>query len=327
MRSIDGQLDQSNEWMAHDKQLALECWFLTGPTASGKTAVGMELAQRIGAEIISLDSMAVYRGMDIGTAKPTPDQRALVQHHLIDLVEPEVEFNVFQYFETAARVVSEIRGRNRQVLFVGGTPMYLKALLRGLMDGPGADWTFRHQAEADLRTAGRDVLYERLKQMDPQTAARLHPHDTRRIIRAMEVHALAQRPLSHWQTQFGKEHPADACRVFALQWAKDELHQRIDRRVDAMFAEGLVDEVRRLTAHGRYLGRTACQAVGYREVMEYLRDANDLDQTRALVKTRTRQFAKRQGTWFRSLAECRPVAIEGRMSAEEVAECIHHAVG
>jgi tRNA dimethylallyltransferase len=305
--------------MGYDQRLALECWYLTGPTASGKTAVGIELARRIGAEIISLDSMAVYRGMDLGTAKPTAAQRQVIPHHLIDLVEPEEEFSVFQYLQAASQTVAELRRRGRRVLFVGGTPLYLKALLRGLMDGPGADWTLRREAEAELRSAGREVLYERLQRVDPQTAARLHPHDTRRIIRALEVHTVAQRPISHLHTQFGQGHPANACRVFVLQWPKDELYQRIERRVDAMFAEGLVDEVRRLISNGRYLGRTARQAVGYREIIKHLGGAYDLEQTVKLVKTRTRQFAKRQGTWFRSLSECQAVAVSGEGSPADVA--------
>jgi tRNA dimethylallyltransferase len=325
MRRIEGPRAEGNALIAYDKQLARESWFLTGPTASGKTAVGIELARRIDAEILSVDSMAVYRGMDLGTAKPTPAERALVPHHLIDLVDPEADFDVVQYLEAAARAASEIRARNRQVLFVGGTPMYLKALLRGLMEGPGADWTFRRRAAAELQSVGSEVLHERLKQMDPQTAARLHPHDARRIIRAMEVHSLTRHPMSHFQRQLGDEHPADARRVFALQWARDELHLRIDRRVDDIFRRGFVDEVRRLTTQGRSLGRTACQAVGYREVIEHLRGTNDLEETRARVKTRTRQFAKRQATWFRGLVECRPVKLEESMDAREVAERIHHA--
>ena len=160
-----------------------DCWFLTGPTASGKTAIGLELAERIGAEIVSLDSMALYRGMDIGTAKPTPEQHRRVPHHLVDLVNPDTEFSLSQYVAAAHQVVAQIRQRGSEVLFVGGTPLYLKALLRGLYPGPPADWQFRREIEEELNFVGIEALHTRLQQVDPLAAARLHPHDKRRIIR------------------------------------------------------------------------------------------------------------------------------------------------
>ena len=161
-----------------------DCWFLTGPTASGKTGIGLELAERIGAEIVSLDSMALYRGMDIGTAKPTAEQRRRVPHHLIDIVNPDTEFSLSQYVAAAHQVVAQIRQRGCEVLFVGGTPLYLKALLRGLYPGPPADWQFRQEIEEELKFVGIEALHTRLQQVDPLAAARLHPHDKRRIIRA-----------------------------------------------------------------------------------------------------------------------------------------------
>ncbi len=304
--------------------LALDCWFLTGPTAAGKSAVGVELAQRIDAEIVSLDSMALYRGMDIGTAKPTAEQRRSVPHHLIDVLEPHEEYSLAQYVEAAGRCAAEIAGRGRPALFVGGTPLYLKGLLRGIFQGPPADWELRRRLADQTRRSGGQWLHEQVARIDPVTAARLHPNDTRRLIRALEVYEKTGRPISELQQQFEVGRPAADCRVFVLDWPKAELHARIERRVEAMFAAGLVDEVRRLLAGPQPLGRTARQAVGYREVIEHLEGRRNLAETVALVQQHTRQLAKRQGTWFRSLSECRFIPISDPLDAVEVAERIRN---
>lgn len=182
--------------------LSRDCWFLAGSTASGKSAVGMELAGRIGAEIVSLDSIALYRGMDIGTAKPSVQDRREVPHHLIDILDPHEEFSLAQYIEAAGRVAAEISGRGRQVLFVGGTPLYLKGLLRGVFQGPPADWELRRRLADEARQHGDVWLHEHLAAIDPVAAARLHPNDTRRLIRAIEVFEKLGRPISEWQRQF-----------------------------------------------------------------------------------------------------------------------------
>lgn len=304
-------------------ELAHRAWFLTGPTASGKTAVGLVLAERIGAEIVSLDSMAVYRGLDLGTAKPTTAERARVPHHLVDLVEPEEEFSVAEYLAAAARACDAIAARGRAALFVGGTPLYLKALLRGLSPGPPADWALRRELAEWAEGAGPSALHARLAQVDPAAAARLHPHDTRRLIRALEVHATTGQPLSASQTQFTAAAPAHP-RVFVLDWPREVLYERINRRVEAMFAAGLVDEVQNLLAAGRRFGRTAGQALGYHEVLAHLAGQRDLAATIELVQRRTRQFAKRQGTWFRSLAECQGVDQTRFASVEAAAGEIAH---
>jgi tRNA dimethylallyltransferase len=183
--------------------------------------------------------------------------------------------------------------------------LYLKALLRGLYPGPPADWEFRREIERELESVDEDALYERLRQVDPLVASRLHPHDRRRIIRALEVYRLTGRPLGHRQTQFDEARPEHRCRVVALAWPRELLHSRIEARVESMFRAGLVDEVRTLRALHGELGRTASQAVGYREVIEYLRGVRGWGETIEAVKVRTRRFARRQETWFRSLVECR----------------------
>ncbi len=301
---------------------AIDCWFLSGPTAAGKTALALALARRIKAEIVSLDSMALYRGMDIGTAKPTLAERSEVPHHLIDVIEPHEEYSLARYLDEAHRAIEAIRGRGREVLFVGGTPLYLKGLLRGIFEGPPADWELRRALQARAERDGPGALHTRLAQVDPAAAERLHPNDQKRIIRALEVHAKTGRPISEMQRQFDVGRPAQQCRVFVLDWPREKICQRIDRRVEAMFAAGLVDEVRRLLDGPCPLNRTARQAVGYREVIDYVEGRCDLPETIALVQQHTRQMAKRQMTWFRSLSECRFVKMQGHFDAVATAERI-----
>lgn len=298
----------------------LQFWYLTGPTASGKTSIGLVLAERLGAEIIALDSMSVYRGMDIGTAKPTPDQLARVPHHLVDIRNPDELFSVSDYLAEVGRLTAEIRGRGKEVLFVGGTPLYLKSLLRGMFEGPPADEAFRREVRAEAEVAGTEALHRRLRQVDPLSAAKLHPHDTRRIIRALEVYKLTGQPISHQQLEFEEGTPPDACRVFVLDWPRPILHQRINDRVTQMFDAGFVDEVQQLLTCFGTLSRTARQAVGYQEVIRHLTEGVSLGRTIEATKARTRQFAKRQITWFRSLSECRWIPRTGDESAEELVE-------
>lgn len=301
---------------------ALDCWFLTGVTATGKSRIALALAERLGAEIISLDSMAIYRGMDVGTAKPTPEQQAAVSHHLIDVVDPDEDYSVAQYVDAAHAKIAEIRGRGKEALFVGGTPLYLKALLRGLFEGPPANWELRQEIEREVAEVGNEALHARLEQIDPVAASAIHFRDTRRLIRAIEVFRATGLPISHQQMEFDDGRRAEECRVFVLRRPKEEQNARINERVEEMVERGLIEEVERLTAGGRQLGRTASQAVGYREVIEFL--AGDRDRASMLdrIKTRTRQFAKRQGVWFRSLSECRFVDIEGEVDATALAEQI-----
>ncbi|WP_425615037.1 tRNA (adenosine(37)-N6)-dimethylallyltransferase MiaA [Anatilimnocola sp. NA78] len=308
-----------------------DCWFLTGPTAAGKTKVGIHLAKKLDAEIISLDSMALYQGMDIGTAKPSAEDRALVPHHLLDVLPPSEDYSLSEYLDAAHACIDEIRSRGKQVLFVGGTPLYLKSLLRGAYQGPPADWEFREQIDKELAEVGIDALHERLQVIDPLLAAKLHPRDKRRIVRALEVFRLTGQPLSHQQNQFDDARPAAESKVFVLHWPRELLHQRIEARVDQMFSQGLVDEVSRLIQNYGQLSRTAAQAVGYREVLQFLkiipsernRPPVSLGQCIDFVKIRTRQFAKRQETWFRSLSECTFVPADVDHSPEQVAETIH----
>lgn len=304
---------------------AADCLFLTGPTAAGKTAVAIEVARHLNGEIISLDSMAVYRHMDIGTAKPSAAEREAVPHHLVDIIEPCESFSLAEYVAAAEACATEITTRGRQPIFAGGTPLYLKALLRGIFSGPPADWEFRERTEAAARTQPPGWLHEQVHDVDPTSAARLHPQDTKRLIRVLEVFEKIGRPISELQQQFDRPRPAAQCRVFALDWPRAELYRRINARVERMFEEGLIDEVRGLlnAASDRRpeqaFSRTASQALAYREVLEHLAGVRGLPETIELVQNRTRAFARRQLTWFRSLSECRFVPMHEGESASAVA--------
>ena len=306
---------------------APDCWYLTGATASGKSALSLALADRLDAEIISLDSMAVYLGMEIGTAKPEAAEREQVPHHLLDLVAPNEEFSVSQYLAAAHRAIGEIKSRGREVLFVGGTPLYLKSLLRGMFEGPKANLELRAVLEKEAEDGGRHALHARLSEVDPDAGKRIHPHDTRRIVRALEVFQTTGKTISSFQSHFAKGRTADECRVFVLDWPRDVLHQRINERVDRMFAAGLVDEVQGLLAQYGQLGRTAAQAVGYREVLQYFDRVRDLPETIEVTKARTRQFARRQLIWYRGLSECRWVSVADRRDTSVLADEIVASVG
>ncbi|QDU90577.1 IPP transferase [Pirellulimonas nuda] len=297
------------------------CWYLTGATAVGKTAVALELASRLGAEVLSLDSMAVYRGMDIGTAKPSPEQQRQVPHHLIDVVDPSDDFSVAQYRSLALAKIVEVRGRGKEVLFVGGTPLYLKIMLRGMFDGPAADPALRAEIEAQLEQIGTPAAHARLAAIDPVAASAIHPNDARRIIRALEVFHATGQPISHQQFEFEEGAPAEQRRVFVLRRERADQHRRIEERVEAMLAAGLVEEARGLTSKGRTLGPTASQAVGYREAFDFIAGAISEAEMTARIQARTRRFAKRQGTWFRGLSECRFVDV-GETDAKQQAERI-----
>jgi tRNA dimethylallyltransferase len=280
---------------------------LTGPTASGKSAVALELAERLNAEIIAADSMTLYRGMDIGTAKPSVAERQRVRHHLIDVLDPWESGTVAWWLDEAGACVADIERRGKTALFVGGTPFYLKALLCGLFPSPPSDQNLRSRLETEAEATGREALHARLASVDPSSARRLHPNDVRRVVRALEVWHLTGRPLSDWQRQgwWGEQGPRfspGSC--LAIDVPQIELYTRIDQRVEAMFVEGWVDEVRRLRRLPRPLSREASQALGYREIAHHLDGKQSLADTVAEVQLRTRQFAKRQLTWFRSLPGC-----------------------
>ncbi|MEO2032756.1 MAG: tRNA (adenosine(37)-N6)-dimethylallyltransferase MiaA [Planctomycetaceae bacterium] len=301
-------------------ELLKQCWFMTGPTAVGKSAAALLLAERLNAEILSLDSMAVYRGMDIGTAKPEKSELAAVRHHLIDLADPHQDFTIAEYLDAALAAAQDVTRRGRLPLFVGGTGLYLRAVLRGLFEGPPADRNLRCRLERQARQHGPQYLYDQLVGVDPPTAARLHVNDQRRVIRALEVHAITGVPISeqhHNVVRPGAEQPEA---VFWLHAPRDWLRDRINRRVDRMMQRGLLDEAQMLLNAESAPGRTARQALGYRELFAHLENGQPLDECVELIKVRTRQFAKRQHTWFRNLEECRCLSVSGDELPDQLAD-------
>ncbi len=295
---------------------------IVGPTASGKTAVACELAERLGAEIISADSMAVYRGMDIGTAKPTSSERARAVFHLIDVADPDEPFTVVDFQERAVAVIDELLGRGRLPLIVGGTGLYIRAVLDGLnIPGPEPDPEVRERLRREAEELGSEAMHSRLAEVDPETAARLHPNNTRRVIRALEVYEQSGRPMSEIlrATKAPPRYP-DALE-FGLTMDRETLYRRVEERVDLMIAQGLVDEVAGLLEKDYTTEAPAMQGLGYKEIAAYLQGKCDLAGAVDLLKQSTRRFAKRQYTWFRADARIHWINIDA-LSATEAASII-----
>jgi len=298
-----------------------QCWFLAGPTAVGKTASALELATRIDAEILSLDSMAVFREMDIGTAKANAEEQAIVPHHLIDLVEPHENFSTAQYLEHALSICRDLIERRRVPLFAGGTGLYLRAVLRGVFPGPEADWDYRHELEEQTKKEDEGWLHAQLAKVDAVSAERLHPNDARRLIRALEIHRATGVPASAQQQEMPLPIAERTPHVYWLEPPREWLYDRINRRVELMFESGLVEETEALLRRDPPIARTARQALGYREVIDWLEGRISSEaEAKETIQVRTRQFAKRQHTWFRNLEECIAIPIDGTESPEKIAE-------
>jgi tRNA dimethylallyltransferase len=275
---------------------------ILGPTGVGKSRTAVSLALRFEGEIINGDSIQVYRGFDIGTDKPAPEDRRRVPHHLIDTVDPRVQFTAADFVKEALRAAVEISGRGRVPFVVGGTGLYLKALVDGLFPGPGRDPDLRAELEAEARDKGLEGLFLRLREVDPDYARTIRSRDRMRIIRALEVYRLTGRPLSeHFRNTVPPTGRANVIRI-GLELERQVLYRRIDERVERMFAGGLVEEVRGLLAAGIGEDAPPFRALGYKHVLNVLRGAISEEEARALTKTDTRHYAKRQITWFRKMA-------------------------
>jgi tRNA dimethylallyltransferase len=295
--------------------------------------VSLELADRLNAEIVALDSMTLYRGMDIGTAKASLEERSRIPHHLIDLLAPHEEFSLADYIAAAEVACGQIVGRGRRPLFVGGTGLYLRGVLRGVFEGPAADWDLRRELEKQLEAEGPSALHAELLRIDAATAARLHPNDTRRVIRAIEVFRVSGQPLSQQHEQGPRPIEERTPHVYWLSPERDWIYQRINVRVEQMFAQGLIAEVRKLMQLPQAISHTARQGLGYKEVIDWLESSKAVESGNPplelcnLIQTRTRQFAKRQHTWFRNLEECIPIPITGQESAAELSTQIASRAG
>jgi tRNA dimethylallyltransferase len=268
---------------------------ILGPTASGKSALAMAVAQGVGAEILSVDSMQVYRGMDIGTAKPSALERQQVKHHLIDLVNPDISFAVARFVELADQMIVDAAQRAVPLIATGGTPLYYKSLFEGLFDGPGADASVRSR----LSAAPQDQLHARLREVDPVAADRIHVNDLKRLVRALEVFEVTGKPISSFQTAWTSGAVRHDATWIGLSWDREALNRRINARVKQMMQQGWLDETRALIDKYGSLSKTAAEATGYAELIAHLQGRLKLDEAIEQIKIATRQLARRQMKWFR----------------------------
>ena len=271
---------------------------IAGPTASGKTGLAVELARRAGGEIVNADSQQVYRRFDIGTAKPSPEELAAVPHHVLSVVDPLEQFSAGEYQLRADVAIAEIASRGRPVFVVGGTGLYLRILLHGVVEAPGAAPALRASWEALAATEGREAVHRKLAEVDPETALRLHPQDLVRVTRALEIHAQSGIAASQWRREHGFAPDRYPFRMFVLEPPREQLYERINARVEAMFARGLVEETRELLALG-YADAAPMRSVGYVQARAVVEGRMTREQAVEDTAQQTRRYAKRQLTWFR----------------------------
>lgn len=300
---------------------------ILGVTASGKSRVAFELARLLDAEIISIDSMKVYRRMDIGTAKPGKEARRQIKYHLIDVVEPSEEFSVGRFLELAEEATSSITQNNKPVVAVGGTALYIKALLYGLFEGPGSDEKIRLQLEREAEEQGLTRLHRQLREFDPAAADNIHPNDAKRIIRALEVYKITGKPISSMQKQFDADGPRDDWTVIGLRREKEVENKRINARVKKMLELGLVDEVASLLAEERPLSKQARCAIGYAEIIEHLSGKITLEDAVEQIKKNTRRLAKGQRTWFKTFKEVNWLDVSEKKTTEGIVNKIMKVAG
>ncbi len=320
---------QSLPLTPHPSRLTLECKpliVIVGPTAVGKSQIAIQVAKELETEVLTADSRQVYRGMDIGTDKPSLKERQGVPHRLIDLVEPDQPFNTGEFRRLAVAEIARLHQVGRVPLVVGGTGLYVRTLLHGLCEGPPADWEFRRGLERDADANGADWLYRQLAQVDPESARRLHPNDRVKIIRALEVHHLLGRPLSGEHKRHAFAATPFTPLLIGLARERPALYRRIDERVELELAKGLVEETRGLLAkgYGRQMG--SMKALGYKQMAGYLAGDYDYDEAVRLLKRDTRHFAKRQLTWFRKELGIRWMTIEdGEPAVQTAARVVSEA--
>ena len=295
---------------------------IAGPTAVGKTDASILLAREFGAEIVSADSMQIYRGMDIGTAKPTKEQRRLVYHHMIDIAEPDQPYSVGDYHRDARTALDGILASEGTPIVVGGSGLYIRALMRGLFHGPPADLALREQLLKREAEGESGMLYSDLVKVDPESAVKIHPNDLRRTIRALEVYYLRDRKLSDFQNEHAFQDKPYRFRLLFLVRSKAELYARIEQRVDQMLTEGLETEVKTLMDRGYRPDLIAMQGMGYKQFMEHFTGNLPREETITLLKRDTRRYAKRQFTWFRREPDASWVDITGIRKPEDIVERI-----
>lgn len=301
--------------------MAAKLLVVLGATASGKSALAMEIARRVRGEILCVDSMTVYRGMDIGTAKPTQQEQTEVQHHLLNLVEPTELFTVARFVEMADATIENAETRSVPLIATGGTPLYYKSLFEGLFDGPQADPQLRQR----LVAMGNEALHTRLSEVDPPAAARIHVNDTKRLVRALEVYELTGQPISAQQQEWATGKLRHEAVFVGLSWDKEALNRRINARVKAMMQAGWLKEVHGLLERYGALSRTATEATGYAELIDHVQGRMNLDDAVEQIKIATRQLARKQMKWFRRFANTQWMA--GDRPVGDLADAVMGMVG
>ena len=298
---------------------------ILGTTASGKGRLAFELAKNLDAEIVSIDSMKIYRRMDIGTAKPSLEQRGQIKYHLIDIVEPSDSFSVGAFHEVVLQEIEQIRNRGKKIIAVGGTALYVKALLYGLFNGPGSDENVRIQLRKKIETEGSMELHHELAAVDPIAAERINPNDSKRIIRALEVYQITGKPISSFQSQWEThDERTDVNGIYrgwtiiGLQREKIDTSSRINQRVKKMILAGLVDEVKSLLDEEKPLSKQARCAIGYAEIIQYFEGRIDLKEATELIKKNTRRLAKGQRTWFKTFKNVHWLDVEPDETIEQI---------
>jgi tRNA dimethylallyltransferase len=284
---------------------------ITGPTASGKTGLALELAGIFAGEVVSADSMQIFKYMEIGTAKPTKDQRARVAHHLIDVVAPDEDYSAARYSSEARAAIKNINSRGKKVFVVGGTGLYIRALTRGIFEGPASVPELREKLLKEAELKGCAHLHERLLKVDPAAASSIHPNNLTRIIRALEVYHVTKRPISELQKAHAFADEPFNCLKIALNKSREVLYSDIEGRVERMMDEGLVDETRRLLSMGYHRDLKPMQGLGYKEMTSYISGECTLSDAVASIKTNTKRYAKRQMTWLNGEADTRWFSPDG----------------
>lgn len=292
---------------------------IVGPTAVGKTEISIDIALRLNGEIVSADSMQIYKYMDIGTAKPTIEERKGVPHFMIDIITPDQEFSVALYKEMASKIIKEIHERGHMPILTGGTGLYVNSIINIMDFSSTADWRLREELKEQAKRYGNEYLYNKLREIDPITSSKLHPNDIRRIIRALEVYELTGKPISYYQlTTQNRPNPDYDVLMIGLTMDREKLYNRIEARVDKMIRAGLVDEVRWLCEKGYKDNMIAMQGLGYKEIIRYLDGQCTLEEAINTLKRNTRRYAKRQLTWFRRDKRIHWIYVDQFNSKEEI---------
>jgi len=300
---------------------------IVGPTASGKTKISIELAKRINGEIISADSMQVYKYMDIGTAKPDEEERAGIKHYLIDEIYPDEEFSVARFKELALKYINEILQKGKVPIVAGGTGLYINSLIYNInFSETISDWELRESLKKEAEEKGNDFLHEKLRSIDPEAASRIHVNDIKRIIRAIEVYKHTNKPISYHQ-ELSRQHPPEhRFLLIGLRMDRERLYERINKRVDIMIERGLIEEVKNLIKLGYDKNTVAMQGLGYKEILAYLRGEMSLEDAIYILKRDTRRYAKRQITWFKRIENIHWIDVDKCEGMSEILRNINNYI-